>query len=168
MKNMVSLRSAKQHRQIVENLFRYYVYDLSEFSRWPCNDDGNYSFKSALLDPHWDRHDHWPYLVYCGDELAGFCLLRRYPCDLERYDIDQFFIIRRFRGLGVAKEAFRLAVSGKPGLWQTRVMLENKPALQFWRSAVDSVSRGNFQEKILTDADLDMHFFLYEIKNASS
>lgn len=65
--------------------------------------------------------------------------------------------------MGVAKEAFRLAVSDRPGLWQTRVMLKNTSALQFWRSAVNSVSDGNFQERILADYDLDMHFFLYEI-----
>lgn len=163
MSNRVSLHSAVHHRQIVENLFLYYVYDLSEFSRALCNNDGSYSFKSSSLDPHWSRNDHWPYLVYCGEELAGFCLVRRYPYDLQRYDIDQFFIIRRFRGMGVAKEAFRLAESDRPGLWQTRVMLENTSALQFWRSAVNSVSEGNFQERILADYDLDMHFFLYEI-----
>jgi predicted acetyltransferase len=164
LSHKVTLQSAEHHRQIVENLFRYYVYDLSEFSRRPCNDDGNYSFSSSLLDPHWSRDDHWPYLVYCGEELAGFCLVRHYPYDLQRYDIDQFFIIRRFRGMGVAKEAFRLAVSDRPGLWQTRVMLENISALQFWRSAINSVCAGLCEERIQADYDLDMHFLMYEIR----
>ena len=162
-KNVVSLRSAAQHRHIVENLFHYYVYDLAEYGKWPCGSDGQYSYNASLLDPHWERKDHWPFLIYHAEELAGFCLLRRYPHNLERYDIDQFFILRKFKGMGVGKEAFRLAVQHRPGLWQTRVMFENTAALQFWRSAIGSVSKGNFDEHILLDDDLEMHFILYEV-----
>jgi len=162
--NKVRLASAEQHRNIVENLFRYYVYDLSEFGRWACESDGHYRVPSSLLDPHWHRDDHWPYLVYHDNELAGFCLIRRYPHNVQRYDIDQFFILRKFRGMGVAKQAFRLAVASKPGLWQTRVMLENTVALPFWRSAISAVSHGEVSEQIQADDDLEMHFLFYEIK----
>ena len=160
---MISLKPATHDRHIVENLFRYYVYDLAESGKWPCGSDGNYGFNVSLLDPHWSRDDHWPYLIYHGDELAGFCLIRRYPNHLERYDIDQFFILRRFKGMGVGKEAFRLAVSMRPGLWQTRVMLENTGALTFWRSVIGQFTGGIFAESILPDDDLPMHFILYEV-----
>ena len=157
------LKSAAEQRHIVENLFRYYVYDLAEFGKWPCDDEGNYSFSSGLLDPHWCRDDHWPYLIYHDDELAGFCLIRRYPHDTQRYDIDQFFVLRKFKGMGVGKEAFRLAVTARPGRWQTRVMLENTAALKFWRSVINSVSTSFVSEHIMADDDLDMHFILYHI-----
>ena len=130
--------------------------------KWPCGDDGSYTFKSSLLDPHWCRNDHWPYLIYLGDELAGFCLVRRYPYAPERYDIDQFFILRKFKGMGVGRDAFRLAVSSRPGSWQVRVLLENIPALKFWRSVIGDLTLGNFKEGILPDNDLDMVFLTFE------
>lgn len=160
----VSLKSAENHRQIVENLFKYYVYDLAEFGKWPCGADGSYSYPSSLLNPHWSREDHWPYLIYHGEELAGFCLLRLYPYNTAYYDIDQFFILRKFKGMGIGQEAFRQAVSARPGVWQTRVMLENIPALNFWRSVIGSVTNGDFQEDIQPDNDLNMHFITYHIE----
>ena len=39
----VSLREIEpQSRSVVENLFQYYVYDMSEFMGWPPNDSGLY------------------------------------------------------------------------------------------------------------------------------
>jgi predicted acetyltransferase len=51
--------------------------------------------------------------------------------------------------MGVGKEAFRLAVTERPGYWQTRVMLENTAALRFWRSAIASVSGGEFRKSFV-------------------
>lgn len=159
----IRLVSAKDHRHIIENLFHYYVYELAGFGKWPCSSDGVYTYNPSLLNPYWQRQDHWPYLIYHCDELAGFCLLRRYPLNQERYDIDQFFIISRFKGSGIGKAAFKLAVSKYPGAWQTRVMLENLPALKFWRSVINSLTEGEFKEQIATDYDLQMHFITYDI-----
>lgn len=161
--NKVSLKSAEHHRNIIENLFRYYVYSLAQTGKWPCGADGNYGYPASLLDPHWSRDDHWPYLIYHDDELAGFCLLRRYPYSPEIYDIDQFFILGKFKGMGVGDEAFRQAVSARPGRWQTRVLIENIPALNFWRSVISAITQGQYQEDIRPDDDLDMHFITYQI-----
>lgn len=139
------------------------MYDLAEFGKWPCGADGVYAFKPSMLDPHWQRDDHWPFLIYHDGELAGFCLVRRYPPNPARYDIEQFFVLRRFKGMGVGKQAFCAAVARFPGLWQTRVMLENTPALTFWRSAINSLTDGNFQQQIQMDDDLAMHFLTYQI-----
>ncbi len=159
----VQLRPAKEYRPIVENLFTYYVYDLSESGQWPCGLDGRYEYSPALLEPYWSDEHHWPWLIYHDEELAGFCLLRRYPDNVDRFDIDQFFVLRKFKGQGVGKEAFRLAVTGQPGLWQTRVLLENTPALNFWRSAIDSLTQGQYEEKVMQDRDLPMHFIFYNV-----
>ncbi|MGV8926140.1 MAG: GNAT family N-acetyltransferase [Ewingella sp.] len=161
----VQLKSAKEHRHIIENLFTYYVYDLSESGRWPCGNDGRYGYSLTLLDPYWSDEYHWPWLIYSDEELAGFCLLRRYPDNLDRFDIDQFFVLRKFKGRGVGKEAFLLAVTGLPGLWQTRVLLENISALNFWRSAISSLTHGQYEEKVMPDRNLPMHFIFYQVSD---
>jgi len=165
---LVKLIPAIEHRHIVENLFTYYVYDLSESGQWPCGHDGLYSYNPALLEPYWSDDHHWPWLIYSDDELAGFCLLRRYPDNPERFDIDQFFVLRKFKGQGVGKEAFHLAVKGLPGLWQTRVLLENTPALNFWRSAINSLTQGHYEERVMLDRDLPMHFIFYQVFGVES
>jgi predicted acetyltransferase len=164
MNDKVELVSAsKLDKKIVYNLFRYYVYDMSEYMGWNPSKEGIYGSNTSLLEIYWENDDHYPYLVYCNDELAGFSLLRKYPADKELYDIGQFFVLRKFKRKGVGGKAFELSVSKYPGKWLTRVLLDNTGALKFWLSAIAQITNDNFSQAIEQDEDLNMHFIRYNI-----
>ena len=95
-------------------------------------------------------------------ELAGFVLVRRYPSDLSSYDIEQFFVLRKFKGQGVCKEALAQVVSVFTGKWQIRVLLENSAALYFWKSAVSRIVGDKFRVTKANDVDLLMFFIHFE------
>lgn len=149
-------------RHILENLFPYYVYDMSEYMGWSPNSDGLYTFKPASLDPYWAKADHVPYFIFFDGELAGFVLLRGYPNQSEVYDIEQFFVLRKFKGKGVGKRALAELCSRYLGKWQIRVLKENTAALKFWLSAVMNVVDNNYEHSLDTDVDLEMHFIRFE------
>jgi len=103
----VSLKKIGQaSRHVLGNLFHYYVYDMSEFMGCSANENGQFGFKESQFDIYWKKQDHLPYFIYAGAELAGFALIRRYPANTATYDIEQFFVLRKFKGKGVGKKLY--------------------------------------------------------------
>lgn len=159
----MELRLVEQSdRPILENLFSYYVYDLSEYMGWEPNADGVYTFNANSLDYYWQHDDHFPYFISINNQLSGFVLLRRYPQNKQYYDIEQFFILRAYKNQGVGKQVLKLLVQKHEGLWQVRVLTENKPALGFWISAIKELVGQNYKQTLDKDVDLEMHFIRFE------
>ena len=150
---------------IVLNLFTYYLYDMSEYTGWPVDERGHYPSEPqrGMLEPYWQREDHFPFLIQVDGETAGFSMLRRFPAEPEWYDVGQFFVLRKFKRQGVGQAAFDLSVSRFPGRWITRVLTNNTGALAFWEKAIHQRANGPVQFKREMDADLEMHFFRYTV-----
>lgn len=152
----------KGSRHILENLFPFYIYDMSEYMEWSPNEEGKFTFNPSNFDAYWQADDHIPYFIYVGAELAGFALVRRYPSDISSYDIEQFFVLRKFKGKGVGKQALTLIINSLPGKWQIRVLIENTGALNFWQSAVSDIVGDAYTLSKDVDVDLLMHFIRFE------
>lgn len=148
-------------RAVLENLFQYYIYDMSEFTGWPPANSGLYTFNSTSLDRYWQLTDHVPYFIYADNELAGFVLIRPYPGKLDVLDVEQFFVLRKFKGQGVGKDALAAVLAIHPGQWQIRVLKENSAAFRFWHSAVGRIVGSNYFCTMDIDIDLEMHFIRF-------
>ncbi|MBD8512874.1 GNAT family N-acetyltransferase [Photobacterium sp. CAU 1568] len=149
-------------RNILENLFSYYVYDMSEFMGWGPNSEGLYAFNSETLDSYWKEASHVPYFIYVDKEIAGFALVRNYSIEPEIFDIEQYFVLRKFKGKGVGKKALLAVVANHPGKWQIRVLKENEAALKFWDSAVKNIVGSRYDVSLDIDVDLEMYFIRFE------
>jgi predicted acetyltransferase len=149
-------------RHILENLFRYYVYELSGSTQLDPNAKGEFTFNTSALDLYWQRDDHIPYFIVVDSALAGFVLLRRYPANKTVYDVDQFFILKKYQGKGIGKQVLQQLVMLYKGAWQIRVLLENTAALYFWKAAVANVVGTVFALSTDIDIDLQMHFIRFE------
>ena len=137
MKQKVELIQVKtEDREKVKGLFQYYLYEMSDFLSLSPSERGLFEYPEHVLESYWNCDDHYPFLIHCNGEIAGFSLLRKYPPDKTWYDIGQFFVLKKFNGQGVGKKAFELSVSMFPGQWITRVLIENNRALSFWTSVV--------------------------------
>ncbi|MGF1770618.1 GNAT family N-acetyltransferase [Enterovibrio makurazakiensis] len=160
----VSLINIKaESRHVLENLFPYYIYDMSEYMGWSPNENGDFSFNKSSLDVYWKQEDHAPFFIHADGEIAGFVLVRKYPPEGLTYDIEQFFVLRKFKGKGVGKQALKLAAARFEGRWQIRVLLGNEVALRFWKSAISSLVGENYIESQQVDIDLLMHFLTFEV-----
>ena len=149
-------------RYVLENLFRYYLYEMSIFLTKGLSGEGVYEYKWSLLDVYWQEPFHYPYFIFYEDELAGFALIRKYPEDIHTFDVDQFFVVRAFMGKGVGKAAFNEIVRKHPGKWQVRVLIENISGLNFWRATIKGIMGDNFYFTRDSDVDLEMNFFRFE------
>jgi len=128
---------------IIRNLVPYYVYDISEYTGWNCDVNGRWDGCEELPD-YWEQTNHHPYLITVNDDVAGFVLIRPLPGELERREIGDFFVARKFKRTGVGSRSAYLAMDNHPGKWAVRVLDDNSGALHFWSNAIHQYTGGVF------------------------
>ena len=128
-------RIDKSSNAIISNLFEYYLHDMAEWFRFDTGDDGRYHYDMA---PHWQRGDE-VYLLRCGGKLAGFALVTSAKPGQRSgraYDVEEFFVVRRYRHTGAGDALAKTIWAIHPGQWLVRVYEGNVPAIPFWRKII--------------------------------
>ena len=131
----------------IANLVQLYLYDMTATMPFPVGPDGRFEY--GFLDRFWQH----PYLLYAGDEIAGFALVIDHcpltatsPC----WFMAEFFVLKAYRRSGIGSQAVAGIVDRHPGHWHVGVPLANLPALAFWDRALaprsPSVSDISFEE----------------------
>jgi len=141
----------ESQRQIITNLIQLYKYDFSEFAEvgsqyGEVGFDGRFTYEG--LDSYW-REDGWiPLTVEADGRLAGFVLVNQWSA-LDRlldHAVAEFFVLRKYRRIGVGSRATRALFERWPGRWEVAVARYNKPALCFWRTAIRAAVDGSVEE----------------------
>lgn len=118
-----------QQRHAAERLWQLYRHDLSEFRGSMPDEDG--SFKLGRFPSFFEDPDRCGYLIYRGQALAGFALIRGLA--REPKVIGEFFVVRAVRRQRVGYEAAIKLLRLHPGQWEIAFQEENKGAAVFWR-----------------------------------
>ena len=131
----------ESQRQIITNLIQLYKYDFSEFaevgSRYgEVGPDGRFVYEE--LDSYWREDGRFALKVEADGRLAGFVLVNRWSAlnRLLDHSVAEFFVLRKYRRIGVGSRAARVLFERWPGRWEVSVARYNKPALSFWRKAI--------------------------------
>ena len=137
---------------IFRSLMQLYAYDFSEFMGLDVGADGRFDDKGVAplrVDPH--RH---PFLIWVGGQLAGFVIIDRrsriWPTEPAN-DMAEFFVLRKYRRLGVGACVAVCAFELFRGRWEVRQTMRNTVGTAFWRRVIGEYSGGNFQEMVLDD-----------------
>jgi len=127
--------------QIITNLIQLYKYDFSEFaevgSRYgEVGPDGRFTYEG--LESFWREEGRFALTVEADGRLAGFILVNRWSALNRELDhsVGEFFVLRKYRRVGVGSDAARILFERWPGRWEVAVARYNKPALSFWRKAI--------------------------------
>jgi len=117
------------HKPLIANLIQLYLYDMTESLPFPVGSDGRFEY--GFLDRFW----RFPYLIYSGDEIAGFALVvdecpltGLAPC----FFMAEFFVLKAYRRQGLGRAALGAILLRHPGEWHIAVPLANIQALNFW------------------------------------
>lgn len=158
--NVQVVKATIQDYPIIQNLARFYVYDLSRFcgfisDEWKCPEDGLY--KDTDLKSYFEGSDHCAYIIRVGKELAGFALLHHVNSSNSNYWVmDEFFILAKFQRNGIGKEVAVYLWGIQPGLWKIPIIPENKNALNFWRKVISGFTNGHYKDEI-QEVDYDKY-----------
>ena len=160
----VQLRKVQEEEKpVLISLFNYYMYEFSDLTKSKLQANGSYLKDTELIDRYWIKANHYPYFIVADGDLAGFVFIRQYPSEDCVFDIDQFFVLKRFARLGIGSIAFKISLKLYPGNWVVRVMKENERGLLFWKSAIGAETKGDFRHSFELDEGVEMHFFRFRI-----
>jgi predicted acetyltransferase len=130
---------------LLANLLELYIHDLSEVFPVEVGPDGRFGYET--LPCYWSEPERrFPFLIRYDGRLAGFVLVTRgvLPTnDPDVFDVAEFFVLRRYRRVGVARRAACLAWDRFPGRWTVRVSEANAGALPFWTRVVAEYTGGS-------------------------
>jgi predicted acetyltransferase len=133
---MVSLDAASTaDAALLGNLLELYAHELSEvFPDVVLGPDGRYGYPRLPL--YWSEPEpRFAFVIRADGQVAGFVLAMRgspMAADPEVLDVAEFFVLRRYRRLGVGRQAAWLLWRRLPGRWTVRVAEGNRGGVAFW------------------------------------
>lgn len=146
---------------IIHNLYPLYLHDLSEIWGWTPNAYGVFEDGPTLTLQEqnqevavWWEHPGvlYPYLIRADGIPAGFALVATPPYAPPGIDfyLNEFFVLRSFRGKGIAKSAAMQVFDTHAGAWelQTNPTEGNQRAQAFWRKTLQSYTAGAFRTHV--------------------
>lgn len=159
---------APEDKSIILNLYPLYLYDLAEIRKILPNaygvfeDTDDYKTlqeQTDLFDIWWQKENVlFPYLIRVDGLPAGFGLIATPPylVDDSEYMMNEFFVMRPFRGNGVGEQAAIELFNRFPGKWMlfTTPTADNLRTQHFWRKTLGNYAPGLYKE---TDEELP-HF----------
>ena len=145
----IEITEAKANdRPVVERLVQFYQYDFSEIMGGDAGDDGVYDY--IALDETWSDPVAHTYLVRVDGALAGLAIVIARSHFTGATDVtymDEFFVMRKYRRLGVGKEAATRLFDLFSGKWEVAVVAPNTGALGFWRQVIGEYTGGRYEER---------------------
>lgn len=134
-------------KSTLRNLLELYKYDFSEFDPEDVNENGLYDY--MYLDHYWAEKGRHPFFIRVDGKLAGFALVRELGTNEHNqliYSVAEFFVMKKYRKLGVGQHASYELFNEFSGIWKVAQIETNKPAHFFWRKIIGKYTNNNFQE----------------------
>jgi len=144
----VKLRQAmREDREILANLLEKYSYEFSQYQNNDVNKLGLYGYE--YLDCYWwDEENRWAYFIEVDNKLAGFTMINDFPEAEDRktnFVVSEFFVLYKYRRLGVGKKAFFMVLDLHRGTWQLKRHPKNIDSVHFWNKVVDEYTNGKYE-----------------------
>lgn len=150
----------EENKNIIKNLYPLYLHDLSEVYGNLPNEYGIYEEEPIkTLAEQYDVQNIWfqnpeylfPFIIMVDGKPAGFDLVatgKYAPKGLDYY-VYEFFLLRPYRGIGIAPNAAKQIFDKFYGKWGLYVAPsgKNPRAEKFWRKTISDYAHGIFEEK---------------------
>lgn len=138
----------QKHREVLNNLMQFYIYDFSEFLDFDVEEDGKYG-PYPLDDYFKEGTDPIAYVIKREEKYAGFVLVRLIKdLGLQHYSIAEFFILKKYRREGIGKSVATDIFNRHQGSWEVHQVESNPGAQVFWKRVINEYTKGQFEERI--------------------
>ncbi|HEY2190332.1 MAG TPA: GNAT family N-acetyltransferase [Caldimonas sp.] len=129
-------------------MLELYQHDLSDIWDQDLDLHGEYGY---ALDRYWDTEGHHAFVATADGKYAGFALVNQaVRIGTDGHWMDQFFVLKKYRRLGVGRILARAVFKEPTGRWEVGQMPQNRTAQVFWRRVIGEYTGGRFKEEHLT------------------
>lgn len=170
--------STEKDAYIIKNLYPLYLHDLSEQNGTLPNKHGIYeesdeyvtlNDQCEVLNIWWTKPNAlFPFLILVDDNPAGFIFVATPPYCLKGNDyfLNEIFLLRPYRGKGIAEEAVTNVFDRFKGKWGLFTCPSpDVTGEKFWRKTVSRYSNGNFTEEY--EDTIDGNKLVFRFDNSS-
>ena len=135
------------HRALLRHLYELYCHDFSPMTRSDIGDDGLFTPDEFLIP--------WPidlrmFLIRVDAHWAGFAWIASGsyidPAIDDHLLMDEFFVMRKYRGRGLGEQAAVRLFNQFTGIWEIGEIPENVEAQSFWRKVVGRYTGDHFED----------------------
>ena len=146
--NIEIRRAEVKDRIPLHRMLELYQHDLSDHYPQEINDRGEYGYE---LDRYWNDPTCHAFVALVGGFYAGFALVdARVKIGGPGHWMDQFFILKKHRGIGVGSTLATRVFSTLHGYWEIGQMPSNLEAQAFWRRVVGEYTKGSHSEQMVS------------------
>lgn len=137
------MRATPSDRLPLQHMLELYQHDLSDYWDMELDEHGLYGYR---LDAYWLNANYHPFVFRVGGRYAGFALVNDMVCRPDsHYWMAQYFVLRRYRGRGVAQRAALQIFDTLPGRWEVAQVPRNLPAQAFWSKVIAGYTVNDFE-----------------------
>jgi predicted acetyltransferase len=143
-------RATPADRLPLARMLELYQYELSDIWDQDLDAHGEYGYE---LDRFWRDPACHAFVATVAGCYAGLALVdgssRVGNAGPGGHWMNQFFVLKKYRRLGLGRQLARTVFEALPGPWEVGQMSLNYAAQGFWRQVVAEVSGGQYQEHVL-------------------
>ena len=135
-----------EEKEILKNLLEKYDYEFSQYDNRDVNNLGLYGYK--YLDYYWTEKNRWAYFICVDGKLAGFVMVIDLPEVYDRetdFQMAEFFVMYKYRRLGVGRKAVFEVLDKHRGRWQLKRHPKNITSVLFWDRVISEYTKGNYE-----------------------
>jgi predicted acetyltransferase len=131
-------------RSPIQRMLELYQHDLSHIWDQDLDARGEYGYD---LDRYWSSSDCHAFVITVAGHYAGFALVdRAAKIAADAHWMDQFFVLKKYRGRGIGRHLAQNVFASLPGRWEVGQMSSNREAQAFWRSVISACGAEEFDE----------------------
>ncbi len=132
-------------KEVLRNLLEKYDYEFSQWNKRDVNKLGLYGYD--YLDYYWAEDKRHAFFIMVDGKLAGFIMVNDYPeaCEPTDYCLSEFFVMYKYRRMGVGSIAARGVLDLFRGKWQLKRHPHNIPSVHFWDKFILEYTKGKYR-----------------------
>lgn len=154
MNSLEIVLATKKHRRVLRALFELYAHDFSPMTQADVREDTGMWTDDSFLADAWEDGEFYPFLLRVVGKWAGFAWVEvgSYiaPGKARHWLMEEFFVLRKYRGQGVGEWFARELFNRFPGVWEVGEIRANTDAQRFWRTVIGRYA-GEFEEIVVNN-----------------
>jgi predicted acetyltransferase len=141
--NILIVDVLPEDENILQNMFEFYDYEFSQYLDFEVNKDG--LFRKAPVSMYISDNRFKSHFIKSHEKLLGFVIVKKTD-NKPSFEIEQFFVLNKYNGKGVGKQAAFKIFDQYRGDWKVTQIEKNYSAQAFWRNVIKNYTNNSYSE----------------------